>query len=123
MALITAAAVGITAVVTGISSYFMFRPSENHHNLATNMTAETAASIQNDVIVQEQPNLIGIITVLLLIILIVFKIIELSSIGIGAYKRAMKKKYSKRQLLPVIATQSTILPTTTATGTATAQIE
>lgn len=118
MVLITLTAIGVTALVTGLSSYFILRPTENHHNLATNMTAATAANITNDVIL-EQPNILGILTVLLLIVIVIFKVVELLSVGIGAYKRSMKKRYAKRQLLPLTTIQSTNLPSTSVATIAT----
>lgn len=108
MVLITLAVVGMTALVTGISSYFIFRPSAGDQYIhGAKMTAETAASIRDDVILQERPDTLGIITICLLIIIVIFKLIELASIAMGAYKRAMKKKYTKRQLLPLVTTQPT----------------
>lgn len=100
MVIITLITIGVTAVVTGIASYFTFRSTEKTETAIT--TIDTAA-IKNDVNIQEQPDVLGIFTIFLLTILVICRGIEMISVAVGSYQRSMKKKYAKRQLLPVIA--------------------
>lgn len=103
-------AAGVSALITGISSYIAFRPSGNN---IKNTTIEPTATIKNDVNIEEKPDLLGTTAIVLLFVLVICKIMELIIVATNSYQRAMKKKYSRLSFVKLPATPvATITPPT-----------
>lgn len=99
MALVIAAAVGVTALVTGIGSYFAFRPSAQQNYSG----ARSEAQITNDVKVMENGYGAESLILMMLLFLVIFHLIEISVVAVCAFKRSLKRKYSNRQAqLPIV---------------------
>lgn len=81
-----------TAIVTGIVSYFAFKPNNeaSHHADTTDSKGEIFNNVQLGV---EENNSQNNLLVLLVAILVLIKIVELIIFSIKAYQRSIKKKY------------------------------
>lgn len=94
------AAAGGATLLTGIASYFAFRPAtrDNHDQDAITTKGQTYNNVE--LAVQEN-NSQNSALVLLVGLLVLIKFIEVSIFFVNAYKRSIKKKY--RLPIPAIA--------------------
>lgn len=110
MVFITLAVMGVTALVTGLGTYFMFRPS------ATSGNSGATAEIRNDVKIEENigqgGEILSIFAVIILAIIALVKVIELTVYFVNRCKQSIKRKYERRTpAIPSTSTSSTA-PTT-----------
>lgn len=102
------AAVGATALVTGLVTYFTFRPS------AANVNSGATAEIRNDVNIEENigrdSELLSILGVMILGIIALVKITELIIYFVNRCKQSIKKKYGNRANDFPLTTQPTAAP-------------
>lgn len=87
-------AAGVSFLVTGAVSYFVFKPSSPRN---TTSTLEAAGTIKNSVTIEEsnKTDALVIYIISLLIILVLFKFIELAVFMYSALRRTFKKKYTR----------------------------
>lgn len=97
-------AAGVTFLLTGAASYFVFKSPAVHN---TKSTLEAAGTIKNSVTIEEssrKTDVLVLYIVSLLIILVLFKFIELAIFMYNALRRTIKKKYTRYpQVLPAAA--------------------
>lgn len=98
--LIPLVAAGGATLLTGIASYFAFRPATKDNHDQDAITAKGQIYNNVELAVQENNNQNSAL-VLLVGILVAIKCIEVSIFCISAYKRSIKKKY--RPQMPAIA--------------------
>lgn len=90
--LFTALAAGVTAIVTGIVTYFAVSPSTSKSG-----NSGATAEIRNDVKIEEKevdPH--SIITNVLLTIITIIKLIELILYFVNRCRNTFKKKYERK---------------------------
>lgn len=87
---ITIGIAAVTALVTGITSYFVFKPSGNNENSHVDSKGEIYNNVQ---LAFEQNNVQNGVLVLTVGMLVVMKMIEFFLYIINAHKRSLKKKY------------------------------
>lgn len=109
MVVVALIAVAATALVTGVASYYAFKPRDNSEP-AVNSKGEIYNNVQLAV---EENNNQNNTLVLLVAILVFIKIIELIIFSIRAYKRSIKKKYSSLKTISISAQNPTSQTTRT----------
>lgn len=111
MVFITLGVVAVTALVTGLGTYFTFRQSPTSGN------SGATAEIRNDVNIEENfdrgGDIIGIFGVIILTLIAIVKIIELTIYFVNRCKRSMKKRYEGRTTNIPLTAKSPTAPTIT----------
>lgn len=106
MVLITLAVMGATALLTGLGTYFVIKPS------ATNVNSGATAEIRNDVNIEEnivrESDLLSIFGVIMLSVIGLVKIVELTIYFVNRCKQSMKKKYEGRNTAIQSTSSSTV---------------
>lgn len=101
----TLAAIGVTALITGLGTYFAFKPS------ASNLNSGATAEIKNDVKIEENiergADILSIFGMIILTTIALVKIVELVIYFIGRCKRSIKKKYEGRAVGMTTTTSAT----------------
>lgn len=108
MVFITLTAIGVTALVTGLGTYFASRPS------ATSGNSGATAEIRNDVNIEENINrsdILNIFGMIIITIIALVKVTELIIYFVNRCKRSIKKKY-ERKTTDVPLAASPTAPTT-----------
>lgn len=94
MVLITIAVASITAIVSGLATYFAVRPSTAGGN------SGATAEIRNDVNIEENDNrgseVLVIVIATVLVIIALIKVAELIIFSVNRCRRSMKKRYERQ---------------------------
>lgn len=103
MVFFIAGAAIVSAIVTGITSYFVFKPTDgNSHNSKVNSEGEIYNNVQ---VAFEQNNAQNGLLVLLVAMLALMKAIEFILYIINAHKRSLKKRYTTTSTTVAAPTQ------------------
>lgn len=89
---------GGSAIVTGVASYFYFRP--NSGGTASGDHTDTKGEIYNNVhLAVQENNQQNSLLLSLVAFLVVLRVIEFTIYSVKSYHRAIKKRYNQREIV------------------------